>query len=199
MRAFIGRLARPEPGFDVNHAAQSPDTDKAFFVPPTKVSYGPFRLLSTQLLLLEGEKPVPRGSRALEIPISFLERRGELISEQDLVVRVWPNPTRGGSCRPHPQATPGARKLSPLVLRETMSRNHTIMLKVDRHYRRGSESIEPPRRPMNTWEATLETAVGLFRFRRARGLRIATVCAVVAAAAALDSILTAFALAPTSV
>jgi hypothetical protein len=45
MRAFIERLAHAEPGFDVNHAAQGSDTDKAFFVPPTKVSFGPFRLL----------------------------------------------------------------------------------------------------------------------------------------------------------
>jgi hypothetical protein len=58
MRAFIGRLAHPEPGFDVNHAAQSSDTDKAFFVPLTKVSFGPFRLLPTQFLLLEGDEPV---------------------------------------------------------------------------------------------------------------------------------------------
>ena len=58
MRAFIERLARAEPGFDVNHAAQSSDTDKAFFVPPTKVSFGPFRLLPTQFLLLEGDEPV---------------------------------------------------------------------------------------------------------------------------------------------
>ena len=58
MRAFIGRLAHPEPGFDVNHAAQSSDTDKAFFGPPTKVSFGPFRLLPTQFLLLEGDEPV---------------------------------------------------------------------------------------------------------------------------------------------
>jgi hypothetical protein len=56
MRAFIGRLAHPEPGFDVNHAAQSSDTDKAF--PPTKVSFGPFRLHPTQFLLLEGDEPV---------------------------------------------------------------------------------------------------------------------------------------------
>jgi hypothetical protein len=59
--------------------------------------------------------------------------------------------------------------------------------------------MEPSRRPMNAWKATHETAVGLFRFRRARGLRIAAVCTVVAVAAALDSILTAFALAPASV
>jgi hypothetical protein len=58
MRAFIGRLAHAEPGFDVNHAAQSSDTDKAFFVPPTKVSLEPFRPLPTQFLLLEGDEPV---------------------------------------------------------------------------------------------------------------------------------------------
>ena len=58
MRAFIGRLAHPKPGFDVNHAAQSSDTDKALFVRPTKVSSGPFRLLTTQFLLLEGDEPL---------------------------------------------------------------------------------------------------------------------------------------------
>ena len=58
MLAFIGRLADPEPGFDIDHAAQSSDTDKAFFVPPTEVSFGPFRLLPTQFLLLEGDEPV---------------------------------------------------------------------------------------------------------------------------------------------
>jgi hypothetical protein len=59
--------------------------------------------------------------------------------------------------------------------------------------------MEPPRRPTNAWKATLETAVGLFRFRRARGLGTAAACAVIAVAAALDSIPTAFALAPVSV
>lgn len=91
MRPSIGRLAYPETGFDVNHAAQSPDKDKAFLVPPTKVSFGPFRLLPTQFLLLEGGKPVSLGSRALEILIALLERRGELVSKKDLMARVWPN------------------------------------------------------------------------------------------------------------
>jgi len=58
MRAFMGRLAHPEPGFDINHATQSSDSDKAFFVPPTKVSFEPYRLLPTQFLLLEGDEPV---------------------------------------------------------------------------------------------------------------------------------------------
>ena len=58
MRGFIGRLAHPELGFDIIHAAQSSDTDKAFFVPPTKVSFRPFRLPPTEFLLLEGDEPV---------------------------------------------------------------------------------------------------------------------------------------------
>ena len=58
MRELIGRLAHAERGFDVNHAAQSSDKDKVFFVPPTKVSFGPFCLLPKQFLLLEGDEPV---------------------------------------------------------------------------------------------------------------------------------------------
>lgn len=50
-----------------------------------------FRLLPTQFLLREGDKPVPLGSRALEILIALPERRGELVSKQDLMARVWPN------------------------------------------------------------------------------------------------------------
>jgi DNA-binding winged helix-turn-helix (wHTH) protein len=34
---------------------------------------------------------MPLGSRALEILIALLERRGELVSKQDLMARVWPN------------------------------------------------------------------------------------------------------------
>ena len=56
-----------------------------------EVSFGPFRLLPTQFLLLEGDKPVPLGSRALEILIVLLERPGELISKQELMDRVWPD------------------------------------------------------------------------------------------------------------
>src|SRR6516164_291151 len=54
-------------------------------------TFGPFRLLPTQFLLLEGDKQVPLGSRALEILVALLERRGELVSKQDLMARVWPD------------------------------------------------------------------------------------------------------------
>ena len=107
--AVFGRLPWPqtpaltqfhsEPRPDDRRAVQTPDTDKPFFATrtqqsraaPTEVSFGPFRLLPTQFLLLEDEKPVSLGSRALEILMVLLERPGELVSKQELMARVWPN------------------------------------------------------------------------------------------------------------
>ena len=41
--------------------------------------FGSFRLLPEQRLLLDGEKPLPLGSRALDILIALAERAGETI------------------------------------------------------------------------------------------------------------------------
>jgi DNA-binding winged helix-turn-helix (wHTH) protein len=84
---------RPQPGLDVRRAVQSPNERRIEPVraAPTEISFGPFRLLPTQFLLREGDKPVALGSRALEILIALLERRGELVSKHDLMARVWPN------------------------------------------------------------------------------------------------------------
>jgi len=100
-RADMPALAQfqPEPGLNLRGALQSPDADTPLFdkraepasVAPTEVSFGPFRLLPAQFLLLEANNPVPLGSRALQILIVLLERRGELISKQELMARVWPN------------------------------------------------------------------------------------------------------------
>jgi len=95
--AAFGRLEQfhLEPGLDVGRAvARRPLFEKRTEpagATPTQVSFGPFRLLRAQFLLLEGDKPVPLGSRALEILIALLERHGELVSKQDLMARVWPN------------------------------------------------------------------------------------------------------------
>jgi DNA-binding winged helix-turn-helix (wHTH) protein len=64
---------------------------KSFRAMPTEVLFGPFRLLPTQFLLLEEDKPVRLGSRAFEILVALLERPGELVSKQELMGRVWPN------------------------------------------------------------------------------------------------------------
>ena len=92
-------MFRPKPGLDARRAVQTPDTYKPVLekragsagAAPARFAFGPFCLLPTQLLLREGDKPVPLGSRALAILIALLERRGELVSKQELMARVWPN------------------------------------------------------------------------------------------------------------
>ena len=54
-------------------------------------TFGRFRLLPAQRLLLEDEQPVRLGSRALEILLALVERPGELIGKRELMARVWPN------------------------------------------------------------------------------------------------------------
>jgi DNA-binding winged helix-turn-helix (wHTH) protein len=101
----FGRLPLPQAPalarfhFDPELAVQSQETEKPLFARVTdpahtaaaEVSFGPFRLLPTLFLVLEGDKPVPLGSRALEILIALVERAGELVSKQELTDRVWPN------------------------------------------------------------------------------------------------------------
>jgi DNA-binding winged helix-turn-helix (wHTH) protein len=55
------------------------------------IAFGPFRLFPARQLLLEGEKPLRLGSRALEILKVLVESPGTLVSKEDLVARVWPS------------------------------------------------------------------------------------------------------------
>jgi DNA-binding winged helix-turn-helix (wHTH) protein len=88
-----------EPRLGVRRVVQSPATHNPLFhkrtepvvAAPIEVSFGPFRLLAAQFLLLEGDKPVPLGSRALEILIALLERAGELVTKKELMDLIWPN------------------------------------------------------------------------------------------------------------
>ena len=63
---------------------QAPAGDK----PP--ISFGPFRLLPTQRLLLEGDRPVRLGSRAFDILTVLIERAGEIVGKDELIARAWP-------------------------------------------------------------------------------------------------------------
>src|SRR5258708_27885640 len=54
------------------------------------ISFGPFRLLAAQRLLLEGENPVRLGSRAFDILAALVERPREVVSKKELIARVWP-------------------------------------------------------------------------------------------------------------
>src|SRR5271155_1479534 len=55
------------------------------------IAFGPFHLFPAQQILLEADKPVRLGSRALEILGALVERPGEMVSKRELVARVWPN------------------------------------------------------------------------------------------------------------
>ena len=54
-------------------------------------AFGPFRLLPARQLLLEGDRPVRLGSRALDILGTLVERAGDLVTKDELIARVWPD------------------------------------------------------------------------------------------------------------
>jgi predicted ATPase/DNA-binding winged helix-turn-helix (wHTH) protein len=54
------------------------------------ISFGPFRLLAMQRLLLEGNQPVRLGSRAFDILAALVERAGEVVGKDELIARAWP-------------------------------------------------------------------------------------------------------------
>ncbi len=54
-------------------------------------SFGPFRLLPSRQLLLEGDRPLRIGNRALDILTTLVERAGEIVTKEELIARVWPN------------------------------------------------------------------------------------------------------------
>src|SRR6266436_3312947 len=54
------------------------------------ISFGPYRLLAMQRLLLEGDQPVRLGSRAFDILATLVERAGEVVGKEELIARAWP-------------------------------------------------------------------------------------------------------------
>jgi predicted ATPase/DNA-binding winged helix-turn-helix (wHTH) protein len=54
------------------------------------ISFGPYRLLVAQRLLLEGDKPVRLGSRAFDVLTALVERAGEVVGKEELIARAWP-------------------------------------------------------------------------------------------------------------
>jgi predicted ATPase/DNA-binding winged helix-turn-helix (wHTH) protein len=54
------------------------------------ISFGPYRLLAAQRLLLERDRPVRLGSRAFDILATLVERAGEVVGKEQLIARAWP-------------------------------------------------------------------------------------------------------------
>ena len=55
------------------------------------LEFGDFRLFPERRELQLDDKPVHLGSRALEILVALLEQPGKVVSNGDLIARVWPD------------------------------------------------------------------------------------------------------------
>jgi len=115
-------------------------------------AFGPFRLSPARQLLLEGEKTLRVGSRALEILKVLVEHAGTLVSKEDLVARVWPGTfVEEGNLRVHMAALRRA-------LGDGQSGNRYIATVPGRGYRfvapvsilAGAQPPAPPRGQLET-------------------------------------------------
>ncbi len=59
-------------------------------MPDQTVTFGPFRLIPSQRLLLEGDTPLHIGNRALTILQILVERAGKVVDKRELARLVWP-------------------------------------------------------------------------------------------------------------
>jgi predicted ATPase/DNA-binding winged helix-turn-helix (wHTH) protein len=54
------------------------------------VRFGPFLLMLTGRVLIEGGREVPLGDRAFDILVTLVEHAGTVVSKEDLIARAWP-------------------------------------------------------------------------------------------------------------
>ena len=57
------------------------------------VSFGPFRLFATERELKKGDEALQLGGRAFDTLIALVERAGEVVTQEELISRVWPDVT----------------------------------------------------------------------------------------------------------
>ena len=57
------------------------------------VSFGPFRLFVGERQLKKDDEPLQLGSRALDTLIALVDRAGEVVTQGELISRVWPDVT----------------------------------------------------------------------------------------------------------
>jgi DNA-binding winged helix-turn-helix (wHTH) protein len=65
-------------------------TAQSMVLAVSAMSFGPFHVVPSQRLLLEGDQPLRLGSRAFDILVALVERAGQLVSKDELRNIVWP-------------------------------------------------------------------------------------------------------------
>src|SRR3984957_8694116 len=56
-------------------------------------SFGPFRLFAAERQLKKGDEPLQLGARALDTLVALVERAGEVVTQRELISRIWPDAT----------------------------------------------------------------------------------------------------------
>jgi DNA-binding winged helix-turn-helix (wHTH) protein len=56
----------------------------------TALHFGPYAFHLRQRLILDGDRPLRMGGRALDILQVLIERAGTVVSKEELIARVWP-------------------------------------------------------------------------------------------------------------
>ena len=67
------------------------DVDRIWALQAVPYATSPYRGRHTDPPLTEAGTPIHLGSRALDVLVALLERRGELVSKEELMAKVWPN------------------------------------------------------------------------------------------------------------
>jgi len=83
----LGTLDQADADFPSTEVRRQPRTAAEHLA--AVIAFGRFRLYPRQRLLLEGDKPVSLGSRALDLLIALLGRPGEVVSKRELIARIW--------------------------------------------------------------------------------------------------------------
>jgi DNA-binding winged helix-turn-helix (wHTH) protein len=77
----IGHEMASNPGYSMNNVCSG----------YIEFSFGPFRLIPEQQLLLEDGEPVSLGARGLELLRVLVEHSGKVVSKDELIACIWPD------------------------------------------------------------------------------------------------------------
>jgi predicted ATPase/DNA-binding winged helix-turn-helix (wHTH) protein len=111
------------------------------------LAFGPFRLDPARRVLMEADKRIRVGSRAVEILVALAERAGEVVSKKTLIARAWPNSVVG-------EAT---LRVQIAALRKALGEGQSGTRYVENVSRRGYRFVAPVSRT----QAARSAAMGL--------------------------------------
>src|SRR5580700_2747562 len=60
---------------------------------PAVFSFGPFNLFAAERLLKKADEPIALGGRAIDLLIALVEQAGKVVTQRELISRVWPDVT----------------------------------------------------------------------------------------------------------